>query len=104
MPTPYLKKRGLLVIILISLLAALAAFSLSVDTAVAPPGGTLPSATARALATATPAQPLLFDGASSIRFAQAQCDLGPRPPGTPANAQTADYIIKNLPAGWKVEE
>ncbi len=52
----------------------------------------------------TPAPLLLFDGVSAMRFAQAQCDIGPRPPGTPADVKTGDFIIKSLPPSWTVEE
>jgi hypothetical protein len=90
-----LNKRGVLVILLISLLAAIAIFSLSYGTAVAPLAGPVSGPTAA---------PLVFDGVSSMRFAQAQCDIGPRPPGTPEDVKTGDYIIHSLPTGWKIEE
>lgn len=45
-----------------------------------------------------------FDGAAAMRFAQAQCDIGPRPPGSPADVKTGDYIIATLPKTWAVEE
>ncbi|MBI5880068.1 MAG: M28 family peptidase [Chloroflexi bacterium] len=49
--------------------------------------------------------PLLFDGASAMRFAQAQCDIGPRPTGTAQGKQTGDTIIATLKSfGWSVEE
>jgi len=54
-----------------------------------------------------------FDGYSSIQFdgqraydhAWAQCNFGPRPPGSQALLQAGDYIIDQLEAqGWVVEE
>lgn len=46
----------------------------------------------------------LFDGASAMRFAQAQCDIGPRPTGTKTGIATGDYIIKTAKSfGWTVE-
>ena len=90
---PRFRLREAAMIVLLSVLAAFAVFSLSVGTAVAPLGTPEPTAPPRA-----------FDGASAMRFAQAQCDIGPRPPGTAQDAKTADYIIQHLPAGWKVDE
>src|SRR5437016_910517 len=52
----------------------------------------------------TEATPAAFDGAAAMRFAQAQCDIGPRPPGTPEDLKTGDFIIQNLPKSWTVEE
>ncbi len=53
--------------------------------------------------TATP--PATFDGASAMRFAQAQCDIGPRPTGSPKGKQTGDYIVSTLKSfGWSVQE
>ena len=52
----------------------------------------------------TAATPAAFDGAAAMRFALAQCDIGPRPPGTPEDVKTGDYIIQNLPKSWAVEE
>jgi glutaminyl-peptide cyclotransferase len=51
-----------------------------------------------------PETPLTFNGDSAMHFAQAQCDIGPRPPGTPADVKTGNFIIQNLPSLWKVEE
>jgi glutaminyl-peptide cyclotransferase len=54
---------------------------------------------------ATPAAPLVFDGGSAMRFAQAQCDIGPRPTGSAKGKQTGDYIVSQLKSmGWAVEE
>lgn len=89
--------RGAAIIVFVSVLAAITVFSLSVGTAVAPLGA--PAGTSSA-----PATPRVFDGVSAMRFAQAQCDIGPRPPGTPEDVKTGDYIIKSLPASWTIEE
>jgi glutaminyl-peptide cyclotransferase len=89
------KTHGFLAILVVSLLAAIVVFSLSYGTAVAPLAGPISSSTAA---------PLLFDGVSSMRYAQAQCDIGPRPPGTPEDVKTGDFIINSLPPSWKVEE
>src|SRR5437762_4978294 len=45
-----------------------------------------------------------FDGAAAMRFAQAQCDIGPRPPGTAEDVKTGDYIIQSVPKSWTIEE
>ncbi len=46
----------------------------------------------------------IFDGASAMRFAQAQCDIGPRPTGTKEGWATGEFIIQNLKAaGWPIE-
>ncbi len=45
-----------------------------------------------------------FDGPRSFAHAEAQCDLGPRPPGSPAHRQTADYVAEHLASeSWVVE-
>jgi len=47
---------------------------------------------------------LTFDGQAAYAHVQAQCDLGFRPTGSPANRATGDYIISHLEAqGWEVE-
>lgn len=49
-------------------------------------------------------QPLTFDGQTAYTHVRAQCDLGPRPSGTPANRAAGDAIIAHLQAqGWEVE-
>lgn len=46
-----------------------------------------------------------FDGERAYAHAWAQCNFGPRPPGSEALRQTGDYIIEQLEAqGWRVEE
>jgi Zn-dependent M28 family amino/carboxypeptidase len=51
----------------------------------------------------TPA-PRFFDGDAAYEHVEAQCDLGPRPPGSAAARATADYIIEQLEAqGWTAE-
>lgn len=46
-----------------------------------------------------------FDGARALQLVHAQCALGPRPTGTPANHRCADLIATTLAAhGWPVEE
>ncbi len=46
-----------------------------------------------------------FSGKRALRHVQAQCDLGPRPVGSEANRQAADYIAAHLKStGWEVEE
>lgn len=48
---------------------------------------------------------LVFDGQQAYDHAWAQCDFGPRPPGSEALQQAGDYIIEQLEAqGWTVEE
>ena len=48
---------------------------------------------------------ILFDGQRAYDHAWAQCNFGPRPPGSPALQQAGDYIINQLEAqGWAVEE
>jgi len=102
-PTPQrnFRLRGTAIIVFVSVLAAVTVFSLSYSTAVAPLG-VAPAATPTT--PTTPAALRVFDGVSAMRFAQAQCDIGPRPPGTPEDVKTGDYIIKSLSAGWTVEE
>jgi Zn-dependent M28 family amino/carboxypeptidase len=55
--------------------------------------------------TAQPTKPinLIFDGQSAMRFAQTQCDIGPRPTGTKEGIATGDFIIKNIPSAWTIE-
>ena len=119
--------RGAAIVVFVSVLAGVSVFSLSYSTAVAPLGeagrllpaggaGSTTSAQYAEQATKTagqvvpagtsnaPSAARVFDGVSAMRFAQAQCDIGPRPPGTPADVKTGDFIIKSLPAGWTVEE
>src|SRR5712692_7293840 len=98
MTTPNLKRLGLVGLIVIIMLLAISGLSLLNNSTAAPPVS--PSRSAPS-ATATP---LLFDGASAMRFAQAQCDIGPRPPGTTADVKTGDFIIQSLPKGWTVEQ
>ncbi len=44
-----------------------------------------------------------FNGERAMTWAQAQCDLGPRPAGSPEAFQTGDLIVRQLEAqGWKV--
>jgi len=51
------------------------------------------------------ADPGQFSGRRALEHVQAQCDLGPRPVGSVANAATADYIVERLKIyGWEVEE
>ncbi|MBI3732234.1 MAG: M28 family peptidase [Chloroflexi bacterium] len=46
----------------------------------------------------------LFSGDSAMTYAQAQCDIGPRPTGATANKATANYIINILrQTGWPSE-
>jgi Zn-dependent M28 family amino/carboxypeptidase len=99
-------RHELLIVLSLSIIAVSVLLHLSTDTVIAPVSATTPSPVTRPSAApgATSATPLLFDGASAMRFAQAQCDIGPRPPGTPEDAKTADYISKSIPAGWKIEE
>jgi hypothetical protein len=50
-------------------------------------------------------QTVVFDGERAYSHARAQCDFGPRPPGSEALQQASDYIIEQLEAqGWTVEE
>jgi glutaminyl-peptide cyclotransferase len=102
-----LRRHEVVIVVLISVLAAIVLFSLSTGTVVAPLASSpvaQSTRTASAPTGASSAAPLVFDGASAMRFAQAQCDIGPRPPGTPEDARTADYILKNIPPGWRIEE
>jgi Zn-dependent M28 family amino/carboxypeptidase len=47
---------------------------------------------------------VVFDGEIAYGHVQAQCDLGPRPTGSPASRATADYITAHLEdLGWSVE-
>jgi glutaminyl-peptide cyclotransferase len=110
--------RGAAIVVFVCVLAAVGVFSLSYSTAVAPLGeaGSTTSAQYAEQAAKTagqvvpagtstaPSAARVFDGVSAMRFAQAQCDIGPRPPGTPEDVKTGDFIIKSLPAGWTVEE
>ena len=91
-PRP-LKALGILAICVVIALAAVFVIGMLASTLPGPLAGP----------TSAPA-PLVFDGVSAMRFAQAQCDIGPRPPGTPEDVKTGDYIIKSLPPSWKVEE
>ena len=46
-----------------------------------------------------------FSGKRALQHVEAQCALGPRPVGSEAAGQTADYIVKHLEtSGWDVEE
>ncbi len=46
-----------------------------------------------------------FDGERAFRLVQAQCALGPRPTGSPANRRCAELIASTLAeCGWPVEE
>ncbi len=46
-----------------------------------------------------------FDGERAYRDVVAQCDLGPRLPGSEASRQAQDYFVEQLrQAGWTVEE
>lgn len=57
------------------------------------------------LPVATPQAPAVFDGASAMRLAQAQCDIGPRPTGSAKGKQTGDFIVATLKSyGWTVTE
>ncbi|MFQ5594984.1 MAG: M28 family peptidase [Anaerolineae bacterium] len=48
---------------------------------------------------------IAFDGQRAYDHAWAQCNFGPRPPGSEALRQAGDYIIDQLEAqGWLVEE
>ncbi|RME80749.1 MAG: M28 family peptidase [Caldilineae bacterium] len=54
--------------------------------------------------TPTPVPPPVFDGDRALALAQYQCEIGPRPTGSPAGRQTGDWIIEQLQlAGWTVE-
>ncbi|MCS7040161.1 MAG: M28 family peptidase [Caldilineales bacterium] len=54
--------------------------------------------------TPTPTPAPVFSGQRALALAQAQCDFGPRPTGSPANRRTGDWIITQLEAqGWQVE-
>jgi glutaminyl-peptide cyclotransferase len=45
-----------------------------------------------------------FSGSRALQHAKAQCALGARPVGSPANRKTADYIARVLKEnGWQVE-
>jgi len=53
----------------------------------------------------SPAGETVFDGEAAYVHVLAQCDLGPRPSGSPALQQAGDYIIAYLERqGWAVEE
>ncbi len=53
--------------------------------------------------TPTPA-PILFDGEAALRYAQYQCDLGPRPVATEAHRKLQQFIVEELTnLGWTVE-
>jgi len=46
-----------------------------------------------------------FDSRRAFRHIERMCKIGPRPVGTDANREAADYIISELGAqGWEVEE
>ncbi|MFQ5859150.1 MAG: M28 family peptidase, partial [Anaerolineae bacterium] len=48
---------------------------------------------------------IVFDGEQAYTHAWAQCDFGPRPPGSEALQRAGGYIIEQLEAqGWTVEE
>jgi Zn-dependent M28 family amino/carboxypeptidase len=48
--------------------------------------------------------PAVFDGERAYAHVTAQCDLGPRPPGSQAWQATGDYIVAELEKqGWAVE-
>ncbi len=50
-------------------------------------------------------QTVEFDGEQAYNHAWAQCNFGPRPPGSEALRQAGDYIIEQLEnQGWAVEE
>jgi glutaminyl-peptide cyclotransferase len=52
----------------------------------------------------TPTENRGFDGESAYQYALAQCEIGPRPPGSEAGWATGDYIIAQLrDAGWEVD-
>ncbi|MCO6449786.1 MAG: M28 family peptidase [Caldilineales bacterium] len=52
----------------------------------------------------TPTPVPAFDGGRALALAQAQCDFGPRPSGSEANAATGDWILQQLEAnGWETE-
>lgn len=54
--------------------------------------------------TPTPIPRNTFDGALAYEALQAQMRLGPRPAGSEAGRQTADFIVETLrAAGWQVE-
>lgn len=54
--------------------------------------------------TPTPVPVLTFAGESALDYAQAQCDFGPRPSGSPAGIRTGNWIIEQLQAqGWEVD-
>lgn len=93
-----LKIVGLVFVVISLALSAITLLSLLNGTALAP----LISPASQA--TSAPAKLRLFDGASAMRFAQAQCAIGPRPPGTPENVKTGDFISQSLPKSWTVEE
>ncbi|HYN87889.1 MAG TPA: M28 family peptidase [Ardenticatenaceae bacterium] len=61
---------------------------------------------AAANATATPqAGNSLFDGEGALAFAEAQCEIGPRPTGSEALLRTRDFIKQQLePQGWTLVE
>ena len=49
-------------------------------------------------------RPLFFDGERALAHVAAQMAFGPRPTGSPAHAQTGDYILARLQdVGWRVE-
>ncbi len=51
-----------------------------------------------------PRPPAVFDGERAYAHVVTQCDLGPRPTGSPAWQATGDYIIAELEKhGWMVE-
>ena len=55
-------------------------------------------------ASPTPTPEPVFDSARALALAQAQCDFGPRPTGSPAGRRTGDWISDELKAqGWRVE-
>lgn len=52
----------------------------------------------------TPAPERYFDTDQAMILAQAQCDMGPRPTGSPAGWQTGAWLQEQLArAGWQVE-
>lgn len=64
-----------------------------------------PAATATATNTPTPSRAeLVFNGAEAMRHVEVQMAYGPRPTGSEASRQTAEYILSTLAEqGWRVE-
>jgi len=46
--------------------------------------------------TALRAAPLEFDGERAFEYLEAQCEFGPRPPGSDAHEKTREYLVAQL--------